>query len=493
MRDFSRRVGLVALSRLLLAICGILVCAGAAAAQPLRARVTVVSLSPVRLRIEGEYPGGAVQWSFLNTYGGLIGLADRIHDFSLADSTGGDIPVRKLGPGEFQGASRAARFSYEVDAAAPQNPANAAHISWLNADYGYLMPADLLPNLRDESAVHDALLEFVLPTGWAIASSIQADSEHRYRLVAPDQTVFFVGRALRERRKSIGPMEFVLTMSGDWAFSDDEALKIAVRVLKDHSKHVGHNLDGRSVLMLAPLPGSFGPERWSAETRGASVVLLLGRNSSRGPLLGKLEGVLTHELFHLWVPNALPFDGDYDWFFEGFTLYQALRSAVLLGFIDFSEYLGTMARVYDSYLVTSDRDRYSLIDASKRRWTNATSLVYDKGMLAAFLCDLMLRNASENRRSLDDVYRELFRSYPPSARRVDGNEAIISALNDALGRNGFAERYVRRESKIELQGLLAPYGLIVEDGGVRTRLSVSTALNKQQREILRSLGYNRGS
>jgi predicted metalloprotease with PDZ domain len=189
----------------------------------------------------------------------------------------------------------------------------------------------------------------------------------------------------------------------------------------------------------------------------------------------------------------LPFDGDYDWFFEGFTVYQALRSAVLLGFIDFSEYLGTMARVYDSYLATSDRDRYSLIDASQRRWTSPSSLVYDKGMLVAFLCDLMLRNASENRRSLDDVYRDLFRRYLPSARRVDGNEAIFSVLNDALGRNGFAEHYVRSESKIELEALLATYGLMVEHGGARTRLSVSTALSKLQREILRSLGYNRRS
>jgi predicted metalloprotease with PDZ domain len=269
--------------------------------------------------------------------------------------------------------------------------------------------------------------------------------------------------------------------------------RIAVKVLKDHAKHVGRNLEGRSVLMLTSLPGVFGAEHWGAETRGSNIVLLLGKNSSRGALLARIGIVLTHELFHLWVPNALPLDGNYDWFFEGFTLYQALRSAVRLGFVDFQEYLNTMARVYDSYLATPDRDQFSLIEASQRRWTSSSSLVYDKGMLVAFVGDLILRSASENRRSLDDVYREMFLRFPRAATRVAGNEAIVSLLNEELGSNEFAERYIKRPSGIELETLLAPYGLRVENAGARSSFSVSSGLNKQQRELLRSLGYNRKS
>jgi predicted metalloprotease with PDZ domain len=152
-----------------------------------------------------------------------------------------------------------------------------------------------------------------------------------------------------------------------------------------------------------------------------------------------------------------------------------------------------MARVYDSFLATPERDRFSLIEASQRRWTSSSSLVYDKGMLVAFLCDLMLRNASENRRSLDDVYRELFRRFPQVARRVDGNEAIISLLNEELASNELTERYIKSRGGIDLDGMLAPYGLRVENTGARKRLSASSALNKQQRELLRSLGYNRKS
>jgi hypothetical protein len=45
---------------------------------------------------------------------------------------------------------------------------------------------------------------------------------------------------------------------------------------------------------------------------------------------GQLEIIFTHEVLHLWVPNALRLHGDYDWFFEGFTLYTALLTALEL-------------------------------------------------------------------------------------------------------------------------------------------------------------------
>ena len=491
MRGASQRVYLTISFRILVTISVILLCAADDKAQTLKARVSVLSLSPVRLKIEGEIPGGAEQWSFLNAYGGIVGLADRIRSLTLADSAGNDVSVRSLAPGEFRSVRRATHFSYEVNASEPQSPADASHISWLNNGYGYLMPADLLPNLSNAMAIHDVVLEFALPQNWSIASSIQPDANQQFQLTEPATSVFFVSRALREKRKRIGQMEFSFVTSGDWPFADDEATRIAARLLNDYAKQVGHSLNKHSVLMLAALPGSFGAEHWSAETRGANIMLLLGRNSPRSALLGKLGVVLTHELFHLWVPNGLSLDGNYDWFFEGFTLYQALRSAVRLGFITFQEYLNTLARVYDSYLTTPERDRLSLIDASQQRWTGATSIVYDKGMLVAFLCDLMLRG--ENQRSLDDVYRDLFRRFPESARRADGNEAIISLLNEELGSNEFAQRYITGRGDMALETLVSPYGLIVETVGGRKRLTVRPDLTRRQRQLLRSLGYNRNS
>ena len=189
--------------------------------------------------------------------------------------------------------------------------------------------------------------------------------------------------------------------------------------------------------------------------------------------------------------GALSFFGDYDWFYEGFTLYLALRSAVRLGFIDFQEYLSTMARVYDSYLATIDRDQFSLVEASQRRWTIASSLVYDKGMLIAFLCDLSLRSNSGNRRSLDNVYRELFRQQPLGGASADGNEVLINLLNREQGSERFTKRYISTPSAVRLETEVPAFGLMVESSDNRSHLKVIRTLSNQQRQLLRSLGYRK--
>jgi hypothetical protein len=301
-----------------------------------------------------------------------------------------------------------------------------------------------------------------------------------------DEAVFYLGRSLRQKSERSDSMELVLITSGEWALTDSDALKLAGKVLKEHSKLTKHRLPGRSALMLAPFPGSIGPERWSAEARGSNVVLLLGPNGGRQSLLARLGVVLTHELFHLWVPNALELAGDYDWFFEGFTLYQALLTCLRLDFISFDDYLDTMSRVYDSYLSSPDRDRVSLIEASERRWTISPSFVYDKGMLVAFIYDLMLRQSSGNGLTVSGIYPQLFRR---SAGRGNANEVIMSLLNDPHGMDQFAERYVGARGGIALQPLLAPYGLTVETTGFRTRIMVAKEVNAQQWKLLRSLGY----
>jgi predicted metalloprotease with PDZ domain len=134
----------------------------------------------------------------------------------------------------------------------------------------------------------------------------------------------------------------------------------------------------------------------------------MGKLTSKTAALSQLSVPLTHELFHLWVPNALALTGDYDWFYEGFTVYQAARTAVRLGLLTFPEFLNAIGRAYDAYAVAADHDRWSLVEASKRRWTAGAPSVYSKSMVVAFLYDLTLRSQSHGKHSLDDGYRKMF-------------------------------------------------------------------------------------
>jgi predicted metalloprotease with PDZ domain len=483
----SLRVSLVTF-QLSISVCLVLLICHSGQSQELTARISVVSLAePATVKVEGRYAQGSSVWSFRNAYGRVTGLGDRIHSLALADQDGANVAVRKVGPGEFKADRSAMQFAYEISLSRPSNPADAAHTSGLNDQYGYLMLADLLPILPAVGL----RVEFQLPTAWRIASSAVASSRGGYDLPDAASAVFFLGRDLREKRKRVGVTEFVFVTAGEWPFAGDAVTDIAAKIIRDHRKHTGFAPSRRIFLMLAPFPGTFGSERWSAETRGSNVVLLLGRNSRPKPLLGQLSVVLCHELFHVWVPNALSLDGDYDWFFEGFTLYQALRCAVRLGFIDFQEYLDTLGRVYDSYVASGERDRLSLVEASRRRWTSGSSLVYDKGMLVAFLYDLKLREASKNRRSLDVVYQELFRRFVPIVKRVDGNESLTSLLIEQDGDDQFARRYIELPGLIDLERVLPSYGIQVRNSGHLKRLLVSETLNPRQRTLLESLGYRK--
>jgi predicted metalloprotease with PDZ domain len=472
----------VAANHLIAAIGFVVLSIGIGHAQTLTARISISSLTePIGIKVEGTYSKGSDRWPFRNSYGRVVGLAERIQNLTLTDAAGASIPIREAGPGEFRVAQAVSAFSYQVSVGRPLNPSDGAHISWLSHEHGYLMLADLLPDLQTNAV----RVEFSLPRGWSVASSLPKSASGWYELPDKNNGLFFVGGELKEKRKRIGNTDLTLVTAGEWSFSREAATEKVAKIINDHHRHTGFELKGPVTIMLAPLIPAATSARWSAETRGSTVVLLAGRS---GFSLGQLSVVLCHELFHLWVPNALSLEGDYDWFFEGFTLYQALCAAVRLKFIDFQEYLDTLARVYNSYLRVREADDASLFEASRRRWTSGSNLVYDKGMLVAFLYDLKLRRASHNRRGLDDVYRELLKSFKAGSRATDGNETIVRLLARLDGDEQFVRSYIQSPGLIELETLLPEFGMRVDNLGQK-RLRVADALSRDQLEVLEGLGY----
>lgn len=462
-------------------------------AQSLDARISIVSLSPARVKVEGVRASSASQWSFRNAYAGIIGLGERIENLRLADAAGANVPVQKLAPGEYEATGAAERFTYDIRLEAPVRPTDAAYISWLTNERGCLMLGDLLPRATGEQS--DAItagvkVRFDLPPKWTVTSSETGRANNQFETPVPERAVFLVGKDWRERVERVGPMDLTFVTAGDWAFADQDAAGMAASILKDHTETVGGAPRGRVLLMLSPFSQPVSAEHWSAETRGSTVMLLMGRSPSRTAALAQLGGPLAHELFHLWVPNGLALDGDYDWFYEGFTGYQAMRAGMRLHLLTFQDYLNTLGRSFDAYRAVSGRDQMSLIDASQRRWTTATALIYNKGMLVAFLYDLTLRRQTGGRRSLDDVYRELFRRYPISGARANGNTAVIATLSRLGAMQGFVQKYILKASLIDLESAIAPFGLRTERSGARTRVVVADSLSRPQRDLLRQLGYN---
>jgi predicted metalloprotease with PDZ domain len=102
-----------------------------------------------------------------------------------------------------------------------------------------------------------------------------------------------------------------------------------------------------------------------------------------------------------------------------------------------------------------------------------------------------LRQQTKNSRSLDDVYRELFRRHQSETARADGNSTIIGILKSQSGMKEFVEQYVEQAAVIDLGSAIAPFGLEILKGGVRTHLAVASQLSRAQRDLLSKFGYNK--
>jgi predicted metalloprotease with PDZ domain len=171
----------------------------------------------------------------------------------------------------------------------------------------------------------------------------------------------------------------------------------------------------------------------------------------------RLASIYAHELFHAWnVKRLRPADlwpyrydqaqpSEWLWQSEGVTDYYADLSLVRGGIVDSSGFFAaTAAKIAE---VDSLPD-VSLEDASLSVWVGPADgtgkLYYPKGSLAALMLDIMIRDASDNRRSLDDVMRELYRTTFSEGRGFTGPH-WWSAVRRAAGGKSFddvRDRYV---------------------------------------------------
>jgi predicted metalloprotease with PDZ domain len=428
---------------------------------------------------------------FRDTYGQATGLGARIRDFRVIDEAGNiDRPVAN-GFGQFNSAISARKYAFYLMATVPAAPEGAVFASWVSNQDALLMLGDLLPLTARGSETNTPNLELklIVPAGWAVSSAESSTVSNVFAVNDVASAVFAVGADLRELTAKPAGISTRVSLSHTWAFADSELLKQVDDIMSEHARIMDPSMIGRAAVILLPFPATQPPQRWSAETRGHTVILLSGRQPAKGPALSQLSVSLTHELMHLWVPNALKLKGSYDWFYEGFTVYRSICVGVKLGYLEFQDYLNALARAFDEYEGQQGRDANSLLKLTEKRWAGAERLLYSKGLLVAFLYDLNLRFKTGNNQSLDDVYKYLTRKPPKSISGADGNRVVVQALCSFGKMDEFVTRYIESASEIDLEKDLIPFGLAVDRGPVRTRVGVAGHIGERQKALLKKLGY----
>ncbi len=187
-----------------------------------------------------------------------------------------------------------------------------------------------------------------------------------------------------------------------------------------------------------------------------------------------LASLYAHEIFHAWnvkrmrPAEMVPYRYDRPqptallWISEGITDYYADLAEVRSGLTTPDQFYATTTGKIEE---VASAPAVALEDASLSAWVKPVDgtddTYYPKGSLAGLLLDIMIRDASDNRRSLDTVMREMYAS---SWKRSRGftNEEWWQAVSRAAGGRSFAEfekRYVDGRDEFPWDSVLPLGGL----------------------------------
>lgn len=207
-----------------------------------------------------------------------------------------------------------------------------------------------------------------------------------------------------------------------------------------------------------------------------------------------VPSITAHEIFHAWNVKRLrpadmvPYRYDDEqptpwlWVSEGITDYYA----------DLVMVRSTIAPESYFYETTTEKIAHvdnipavALEDASLQIWIHPVdetdAIYYDKGSLAGLLLDIIIRDASNNRKSLDTVMRELYgATYKNRFRGFTGSDWWGAVSRAAGGRSftDFNRRYVDGRDPFPWDSILPLAGMRLQVDSQRVaRMGVSTSVD----------------
>lgn len=328
--------------------------------------------------------------------------------------------------------------------------------SWTREDFGFFNGTNvfLMVEGRMETPARVAVRT---EPGWRIATAMTpADSAHTFRAADFHDLVdhpFFVGRF------------------------DLDSAQVGGRWMRLATYPVGSVAGTRRAVLwdvlrrgVPPLVDVFGELPWARYTvlqvvdSGFPGMSALEHSESELAIVGAeyldapfVQAIHLHELVHAWnVKRLRPaelFPYRYDapqltpwlWVSEGVTDYYADLALVRSGLTDESTFLATVLGKIDG---VEQRPTTALEDASLQAWLGMSDgtadLYYDKGSLAGLALDIVIRDASDNARSLDDVMRELWTASWKKGRGFTYDDFWNAATRAAGGKSlrDFERRYI---------------------------------------------------
>jgi predicted metalloprotease with PDZ domain len=397
-------------------------------------------------------------------------FARDVSNFS-AQQSGTSLPWDKTGPYTWRVRPRGVgevtvRFDYLADSLDNAN-------TWARPDFLLFNGTTLFPYPTGRGFDFPAAVTVNTEAGWKIVTGMTSAGPHRYAASNYHDLVdmpFFVGEFDVDSAEISGTWVRFATypersVAGGPRIAVWEALK---RIIPAEAKVFGEvPWTNYSILQIADSTYSGG----SGLEHQSSHVDVLGPGMLGTPILPSLYA---HEIFHAWNVKRLrpedlwPYRYDDEqptpllWISEGITDYYA----------DLAEVRGGVTDAREFYVMTGDKISQvaalaptSLEDASLSTWIHPRDgteyIYYPKGSLAGLLIDIMIRDASDNHGSLDDVMRGLYNAAYKNNRGFTSDEWWTAVTQAARGKSftDFYARYIDGREPFPYERVLPMAGL----------------------------------
>ena len=276
----------------------------------------------------------------------------------------------------------------------------------------------------------------------------------------------------------------------------EEAQRVVGQNPIDHYLFIVHHLEA----------GGGGLEHLYSTTLGARP----GTYSSEVGYKNFLR-LVAHEYFHLWNvkrirPIALgPFDYDKEnythmlWVSEGQTEYMANQIAQRAGFYTAQQYFDQLATVLGGVENQPGNKLQPAAMSSFDAWIrgyrpdensrNSEISYYDKGEMIGMVLDLMIVQATNGQKHLDDVFRLLYDKYYKGLKRGFTDQEYQDAVAEVAGRrfDDFFKNYVYDTRTLDYNTALGYVGLALNSAPVSPNGSLGATISNRNGHYL--VGY----
>ena len=337
-------------------------------------------------------------------------------------------------------------------------------------------------------------VDFKLPTNWGVTTPWIKDKDltNTYRAINNADLANSMIFAGTHKEFSIKRDDFELLFAlGSVEIIADEAIfrNLAEGVLDYYIKLMGgipapalDNPFKKAVVVI-----SSSTSTTDGEVIGNNISILIEKDGDQfSKTISRF--IFAHEFFHLWNGKSFsPTSDNTEWFKEGFTNYYTLKALHHVKFLTDESYLDFLSDFfYKRYNDDNGVGKLSMTNGEEKH--DHWGLVYGGGMLVAISQDMIIRNATNNEKSMDDLMRGLFNKYGGNNDNytLEELQSMLSELS-GIDQTDFFNSYVIGTSKIPIENYLTMAGLDAKVENGNLIISKKEQQTQEQKNITKGL------